>query len=293
MESLDLRPDAVAWAAYELRLGALGELVALLERANVPSLPIKGALLVRQLYDEPAERPLVDVDLLVTPADFRDVVRIARRSGFTLVWDSKQLGNVNVHVRGIAIDVASSLGPPGLSALEVDALLRRATRTDRILGFPHWQIELHDHALVVAIDAFKDKLGSKPASRTDLLRLAEQPGFDPQKLVRVASEARLETLLRIVASWLLRTDASAGWEDVLSELDTRPQRRLYAHAFRWLAQRQSLPLARIPLALLARAASDDPVKRAAALGLGAAGTLAFIARNRGLEPKEIAPRRAS
>ena len=293
MSAFDLPPEMAAWAGFELRLHALGELVDRLERAGIPSLPIKGALLVRQLYDEPIERPLVDVDLLVAPRDFRRVVRLARSSGFPLVWDSKQLGNVNVYVNGIAIDVACTLGPPGLSALGVEDLLRRATRTDRFLGFPHWQIDLHDHALVVAIDAFKDKLGSKPSSRKDLLRLARQAGFDPQKLACVAEEARLETLVHIVAAWILEKDDSPGWREVLSALDARRQRRIYAHAFRWLTRRKSAHLARLPLALLARAASDDVARRAAALGLGAVGTVAFVARNRGLTARKIAPGRAS
>lgn len=292
MSSLELSPEVAAWAALELRLHALGELVRILERAQIASLPIKGALLARQLYDSPAERPLVDVDLLVRRRDFGQTVRIARNLGFPLVWDSKQLGNVNIHVNGIAVDVACTLGPPGTSKLDVDTVLKRAARTHRILGFPHWQIELHDHALVVAIDAFKDKLGAKPSSRQDLLRLAKEPGFDPQKLVRVAREARLETLVRIVAAWLLETDDSPPWKEVLSALEARPERRIYARMFRLLSRRPST-LTRIPLAVLARAASDEFPTRVAALGAGALGTLVFLARNRGLTPRKVVPGRGS
>lgn len=253
-----------------------------LERAGIPSLPVKGALLANQLYDSPAERPLVDVDLLVLPRDFGRTVRLLRSLGLPLVWDSKQLGNVNVIVDGAAVDIASSLGPPGTSAIGVDALLLRATREHAPLGFPHWQIDWHDHVLLVAIDAFKDKLGSKPSSREDLRRMAALPAFVPARLVERAREARLRTLLAVVAAWVLEGGEVPGFRDVLAELGTDGVRDGYARTFRWLSAKRDSRWSAIPLALLARAASDSPSRRLAALALGGAGTLAFVGRNRGL-----------
>lgn len=287
-------PGAAAWAAFELRLHTLRRFTEILEDEGIPSVPIKGVCLAPRLYASPEERPLVDVDLLVRPHEFGRLVRIARSHGFPLVWDSKQLGNVNVVVEGTTIDIATSLGPPGTAAIGVSTLLDRATRATDPLGFPHWQIELHDHVLVVAIDAFKDKLGSKPSSREDLLRCAKLPGFEPKRLVEVAREARLETLVAIVAAWVREVEPTSPWQTVLAELSDARLHGLYARAFRRWSERRESRLYRLPLALLARAASDVPVRRLLALALGGIGTLAFLVHNRGLAVKvEAMPRRAS
>lgn len=286
--SIRRAPSAAAWAALELRLHALRQTIEWLDDNGIRSLPVKGALLARQLYDDPAERPLVDVDLLVKPRDFCRLIALARSKGLSRVWDSKQIGNVNLIVFGTAIDISSSLGPPFTSALGVKALLDRASLATEPLGFRHLRIELHDHALVVAIDAFKDKLGSKASSREDLLRMAALPAFEPHRLALVAREAQLEALVAIVASWLLDENDSPGWRQVLEELG--PIRREgYARLFRMMSRRRSDKSARIPLALMARAASDSPYRRFMALALGGVGTLAFIAQNRGLSVKPPPP----
>lgn len=280
----DRAPDTAAWAALELRLHALGQVVLRLDNEGIPSLPIKGALLARQLYEEARDRPLIDVDLLIQPRDFPRLLRIARSQKWPLVWDSKQLGNVNLLVDGTAIDIASSLGPPGTSAIGVETLLRRASRATEPLGFPHWQIDLHDHALLVAVDAFKDKLGSKPHSREDLLRIGASPAFAPPRLAEIAREARLETLVAIVSAWVLEEASSPGWQAVRRALGP-VRRESYGRFFRYLCKRRAAPLHRIPLALLARSASDSPPRAALALALGGAGTLFFLARNRGFSVK--------
>lgn len=281
--------EVSAWATLEMRLHALAAFTEILEAAKVPSLPIKGACLARSLYDSPGERPLVDVDLLVLPHDFGKVLKLARAHRFPLVWDSKQLGNVNVVVERTNIDIATSLGPPGTSAMGVSTLLSRATRATQPLGFSHLRIDLHDHALVVAIDAFKDKLGSKPSSREDLRRLAKLPGFDPKRLVAVAREAKLETLVAIVAAWVQEDEPSPPWEAVLVELSGDRLGSLYARAFRRWSGKREARLYRLPLALLARAASDSQARRLFALALGGLGTLSFIAHNRGLSVKVREP----
>jgi hypothetical protein len=260
----------------------LRKVVAKLDQNGIACVPVKGILLARQLYDDPIDRPLCDVDLLIEPRDFTRAIRAAKAAGWRLHWDSKILGSVNFIVDGVAFDVACSLGPPGLCAVGVDRVMRRAKRQVAPLGFEHLQIDLHDHVLVMAIDAFKDKFGVKPWGREDLIRIAKADGFDPARVVEIAEQARLSTLLAIVADWVLDGGDSAVWSEVRERLRAGKIRTSYAKAFR---ARMGAPLngrGSVMMRLLARAASDSPARRVAAVALGAIGTCVFLARHRSL-----------
>jgi hypothetical protein len=200
------------------------------------------------------------------------------------VWDSKALGTVNFVVEDVAFDVACSLGPPGVSATGVAHLLGRARRGEEPLGFPHWQIDLHDHALVMALDAFKDKLGrGKPSAREDLVRLAGDAGFSPAVLVARAVEARLTTMLALVADWVLTAGPAPAWRAVRDHLRGTPLRTTYMGQYAQGCARSAGDggdaRARCYLSALTRAVSDAPVRRALALALGGLGSAVYVARH--------------
>jgi hypothetical protein len=140
------------------------------------------------------------------------------------------------------------------------------------LGRRHRTPELHDHALHLCVNAFKDRLvlGHRWV-REDLLRIARLPGFSPEVMSTRASEARLETLVWVVADWL--ADDGAGWRRLTSLL--RPPRPRYAFAYRRLVHRS--PASPI-MSVMARAASDSALGQAKALGLGLVGTIAQATR---------------
>jgi hypothetical protein len=273
-------PRLAAWAIQEVRTRALGTVVAKLGEEGISCLPVKGILLARQLYEEPIDRPFCDVDLLLRPSDFRKAIRVAKRSSWCLCWDAKILGSVNFIVGETAFDTVCSLGPPGLCAVGVDQVIERAKRTVEPLGFLHLQIDQHDHALLLAIDAFKDKFGVKPWCREDLIRIANGNGFSTERLVDLAGEAGLRTMLAIVADWVLDGADAPSWQDVRRRLAAGKVRGGYARLYRSLLGGPITGLRSVPLALLARAASDVPARRAMAVSLGAIGTLAFLARHR-------------
>lgn len=271
--------ELFAWAAREATLAAARRFVERMERSGVVCVPVKGVVLAPALYARAADRRYGDVDVLVRPRDFARVVAIARRERWPRVWDSKGLGVVNVLVDGVPVDVAAFVGPLGTTAFGVDGVVRRATRATAPLGFPHLAIEVHDHALLMAIDAFKDKLGAaKPHAREDLVRLAAQPDFQPAALAARAREARLETMLGVVAAWVLSGGASPPWGEVLARLERRPLRARWAARYR---ARALGPLntthARVLAAIAARTASDERALRWLALGAGAVGTAVWTA----------------
>jgi hypothetical protein len=189
------------------------------------------------------------------------------------------LGNVNFVVERVAVDTACSLGPPGTSAVGVTEIMRRAAVVVDPLGFRHLQIDWHDHLLLMTIDTFKDKLGAKPNAREDLIRMVSAPQFDIDRMLVLVRRARLETLVAVVADWILTTGHCSPWADLRDRLDPTRVRGRYRRLFPWLVRLTSRSNRSIPLGLLARAASDSPPRRILALALGVVGTTRFFVRH--------------
>lgn len=275
--------EARRWAFHEVARRAAGRLVTTLASEDVPVLLFKGIVLAREVYSDVALRPITDVDALVRPRDFFRVVAIARKQGWRRLWDSKSLGIVNVMVDGVACDLSAFVGPAGTSSLSVGDLLARSTVGEGCLGFPHLQIDPHDHALLMAIDVFKDKFANaKVKAREDLVRLTDSSSFDGRRLVARATEARLRTMLWIVAGWVLEGGASAVWKQVHAELDAGIRRHAYARRYRELARQPFGSGYPWRAGLVARQVSDSSWHRLASVALGALGLAAYLATGRRL-----------
>jgi hypothetical protein len=225
-------------------------------------LPVKGIVTARTLYDDPAERTLADVDVRVAgPAALERVVAFAREGGHLVIKHSRAYENVVVDLEGVEVDVECHVGPPGVCALTVRSMLHRSTIRDDVFGFPCAIPEVHDHALLLAVNVFKDKLvGAAPWSIEDLVRIAASAGFEPAALAERARACRSVAIAWIVADWL--AERSSGWRDVRDALGTRPPRRLYIRLYRWLAA--NAPTS-VPARGVARAGSDDLARRMRAL----------------------------
>jgi hypothetical protein len=131
------------------------------------------------------------------------------------------------------------------------------------LGFPHLEPEIHEHAVLLCVNVFKDKLAfARPHAIRDLERVATHEGFDVARFVDVARRARLTTLAWICADWLARSCHITAWAAIRDALGPRAPRPLYARAFSALVARGEPTRA---LTILTRAASDDAWRRARAL----------------------------
>ncbi len=223
MDPEDPRAQALLHATAR---AALVRVLRGLADAGVRALPVKGVVTAYQLYAEPWERPIADVDIRVVPADIVSVRDVARRSGWKeLAW-APAYSNVVFEVAGIMFDVEGTVGPPGLCALSVADMLRRATSSDGP-ALP----ELHDHALLLCVNVFKDKIVlAAPWALEDLVRIARQPGFDVAVLVDRARSAHAVTIAWVVADWLTTTRGDVVWREVRDTLATRPPRVAYRRA---------------------------------------------------------------
>lgn len=275
-----LPSPAATWVTQQLAQRAARKLVAAFEAEGIRCLLVKGIVVARQLYADPIERPYCDVDVLVRPRDFLRVLRVGRQNGWRRVWDSKTLGAVNLVVDGVAVDIASTVGPPGVAAIGVGDLLGRARRSAEPVGVSHDAIEVHDHALLLAIDAFKDKLGAttKPWAAEDLARVAGSEGFDVPTMIARTREARLATLIAAVARWVGEERGETAWSGV--ERGLRGEvREGYVARYRGLCARERSRWEGVELAAMTRAVSDERGRRVMAVVLGGVGAGVFVGRH--------------
>ncbi|MCA9588032.1 MAG: nucleotidyltransferase family protein [Myxococcales bacterium] len=251
--------DLEAWGRHLAAREALRQMVAALGVDRV--MPVKGVVTARWLYDDVIERPVVDLDVRVRRSDVARVAAEARARGWTIERSAPEYDNLVLDLGGMGVDVEAAVGPPGLCARTVDALFEDAVQVDELFGFAVLAPELHDHALLLAINAFKDKLAfTSDGCREDLARVVRLPTFDPGRLARLARRSRVAAVVWIVADWL--ADASDGWRAVRGALGPAPPRRLYVALAKSLISRAPLSLA---ARLVARAGSDDPRARLRAL----------------------------
>ncbi len=253
-------PGATGWdarAVWARQLTAYRALEAVAQRfegAGIEALAVKGIVTASTLYAEPSERPMGDVDLRIRPQDFARAARVARDAGWRIgEWKPGYKAFV-LNMGGLGVDVESFIGAPGLCALSIDEMLSRATRG--VAGLDVRIPELHDHAVLICVNVFKDKLAlAAPWALEDARRIVETKGFDEDLFVDRARRAKITCIAWIVADWMKRERGSAAWTSVKAKLGgERAPRPLYARMFRTLQERAPGSLA---TRLMARAGPDD------------------------------------
>ena len=99
------RRAATSLLATEL----VGDVARKLAGTGISVMPLKGALLQHWLYDDPSERPLTDVDLLVRPVDFAPAIRRLESAGYRRTAGSG-VGALVMHTPfGLALDLHPQL----------------------------------------------------------------------------------------------------------------------------------------------------------------------------------------
>jgi hypothetical protein len=185
--------------------------------AGIPVLPVKGVITGRTLYADPAERELRDVDVRIRPRDFsRALALVGRTAGWRVGHVVPAYRNITVAIGGLDVDIETSCGPPGFCGLRVEAMIERAEPgpSAQLPRMP----ELHDHALLLVVNAVKDHLvTTTPAALEDLRRIACEPRFCPERLRRLAEESGTLFMVHLVARFLGRQQAAwAEMDRILS-----------------------------------------------------------------------------
>lgn len=257
------RQSAVrVWASHALAEAVRAEVTSQLEAAGIPVLAVKGVVTSRMLYGDLIERPLSDVDLRIRSGDFRRVLALSRTHGWTIARVSWSYRNIVLRFAGAEVDIEGQIGPPGVCALSVGAMLRRAAverRGDSAIRVP----EIHDHAVILCVNVYKDKIGAAfPWALEDLARIARHDAFDADEFRRRVARAGIRTLAWIAADWFAQQRRDDVWAGVRAVLGPRPPRQVYAWLMRRLLQGRSNGLA---LRLLTRCCADDLPHRVRAM----------------------------
>lgn len=257
----------IAWTVHLRSVRALRALIPACAREGIPVLPVKGVITGRLLYDDVAERPMLDCDTRVRPRDLERTLRVARREGLTIERRLRSYRSAILALDGAQVDVETAVGPPGLCALSVDEMLARARPSD-LLGFPHLVPEIHDHALLLCVNVFKDKLKlAHERPLDDVRRIVRHPTFSRRAFAARVRAARATSLVRIVADYLHTDLGDDAWGRVLSSLGPSP-RPSYVRQMAELEQAETGaagPGGSLGLRLLSRLASDSVRQRAEAV----------------------------
>jgi hypothetical protein len=259
----------------------------LADAAGVRAAPIKGLVVGPELYDNGFERPFGDVDVLVAWRDLGRLVATARRAGLELVYDSKQLGCVNIIVPpGIAMDVRSTIAPPMMSSESAESVLRRAVREHdpRICDAPILLLDRQDHLLLLVMDAWMDKLTiGRDRHLLDLELALESWMRSPREFAAVAHRAGLAAAASAVFTWVARETGSAVAREAVAALEPLP---LLAGLVGATLEARVLPRAPHAAAsrLGIRVTADRPLRAVASLALGALGAGRYAIRHGSSSP---------
>jgi hypothetical protein len=275
------RPPAgliATWAAHETALDALGRSLEVLRAAGVEPLVVKGVALAYELYQDVAERPLADVDLRVRPREFLRAAAALRARGWAVDPTSRQLGAVGFLVGHGLVELESTVGPPGVCGLTVAQMASRSRRRVLPGRLEFLTPEVTDHAILLVVNAFKDKLlDCPPWSVDDLAAIVTHTHFDRGTFLERIREAQSQTLTWIVADWLVRERGCEAWRAIRDALGSAPLRLRYANAFQSAALRAPQSMA---ARMLARIGSDAPASRLWAMTATVIGTAVASLRPR-------------
>ncbi len=257
-----------AWAHHRAAESVLGPVLSALSDAGVAVLGVKGVVSARTLYEDVSERPISDVDLRVRPEDLAKVRAVMlhleahEQRGTTNQW-----GTLGFDLRDLLVEFESTIGPPGLATLRVVDLIARARKNESWFGAPIWVPEIHDHALVLMINVFKDKITNAPPwARGDLAKVVRKNDFRDAALAQIVAQANATNIAWVVASWLAKEDQR--WRDVLTTLPPPAQPRLAKLLLRQ-AERGERSLTN---ALIFRMANDRYLEKGRGVVLAALGT---------------------
>jgi hypothetical protein len=153
---------------------------------GIPVMPLKGVLLQRVLYADPAERLMSDVDVLVPEHQFGQAITALLGAGFRPQKVGRSLIEVALSSpKGLAIDLHRRLFSLGRYRLTTEAVFRRAAPDESLFGVPLHIAHPHDTAAHLIGKLVSDHAVSDAVPRLEeLARWAAHAQIDPAELAQ-------------------------------------------------------------------------------------------------------------
>jgi len=215
----------------------LQRIVEVASSAGAIVAPVKGVVLSRWIYEDIAERPYSDLDILVARDDLpRMEAAVAARGWPVHVW-SREMGELEFTVDRITVEIHAEFGRRDLSRLTIAEVMSRSVPDARTFPFEIRRIDDIDHFLLLVANVTKKSfVYANPHQPADLERFVERlrPRWD--ELIARAHAARFLTALRDVALWMADERSSPGFVAFVRVLPA-PARRLLPAAVAWQRRR--------------------------------------------------------
>jgi hypothetical protein len=193
-------------------------------------MPLKGVLLQKLVYREPARRALSDVDLLVPEPGYERATAALHALGFRVVRETERERELRDPRGGPPIDLHRALFSPGQFRMPASDLFARARRDNALFSAPVWVPDPHDlYAHLVGHLALTFLFVHRVHHPEDLGAVADRFGLDPiacaahLRRCGIARAARYALALADEASpdAFARKVAAALGEDLPGELLAR------------------------------------------------------------------------
>lgn len=174
---------------------------------DIEVMPIKGSLLQHWLYEDPAERMMTDVDLLLMPSALDRAVTVLRSAGYRALGTTSIGAQVLRSPQQIAVDLHPRLFDDARYRLPTAAVFSRGVRDDVLFG-ARVRVPARLDCYAHLIGKFgSDHVNAAATHRLDEITrmgrlLAETPARTARHLVDVG--------MRRVARYVLSLAAAAG-----------------------------------------------------------------------------------
>ncbi|MBN2574781.1 MAG: nucleotidyltransferase family protein [Deltaproteobacteria bacterium] len=175
------------------------EVGSLLDEHGVEAVVFKGALVRHMLYAKPYLRPSADIDVLVAPADVREVARSFEDRGFSVTLAShSDTHEVWIERHGVGIDLHWTWLRPGRMRRDTTAeiLATRVRRGD--LWGPN---DTHLTVLMLVHPAITDHVTGRLISAVDLDRWLRKAQIPWDSVVEVLDRIGLRTAAWAMLHW--------------------------------------------------------------------------------------------
>jgi hypothetical protein len=218
-------------------VSVLRKIIDAANSAGVIVAPVKGVVLSRWLFDDVADRPYRDLDVLISRDDLPRMAAVVESRGWPVQVHSPEMGELEFTVDRMTVEIHAEIGRRDLSRLTGAEVLKRSVPDARTFPFGIRRIDDIDHFFLLIANVTKKSFTYANAHQpADLDRLGERLRPRWGELVQRARGARFLTAFRNVAVWMADERGSATFGELVRALPAT-RRRLLPAVIHWQRRR--------------------------------------------------------